>query len=78
MKIRTKKIAIVLMAACISVSGMLAAPAYEIHAMASETESVMPMADTYVWKYKIINGVMYKRLYNQSTKQWAGNWIKCK
>mgnify|MGYP006964309078 CR=1 FL=1 len=77
MKIRTKKIAIVLMAACISVSGLLAAPAYEVHAMASETETVMPMADKLVWKYKIINGVMYKRLYNQSTKKWVGNWIKC-
>lgn len=78
MKIRSKKIALVLLAASISVSGLLAVPSYEAHAMASETETVMPMADTLVWKYKIENGVMYKRLYNQSTKQWVGNWIRCK
>ncbi len=78
MKIRRKKIVIVLMAACVSVSGLLAAPAYEAQAMASETEAVMPMAYAYIWKYKIENGVTYKRLYNQSTKRWVGNWIRCK
>lgn len=27
------------------------------------------------WKYKIINGKMYKRLYNCTTKQWIGDWV---
>lgn len=78
MKIRRKKMALVLLAASITVSGMVAVPMHEAHAMASETETVMPMAYTYVWKYKIENGVTYKRLYNQSTNRWVGNWIRCK
>lgn len=28
-----------------------------------------------VWKYKEINGRMYKRLYNTSTGKYVGEWI---
>lgn len=30
----------------------------------------------YVWVYKIIGDVKYKRLYNQTTGEWVGDWIK--
>jgi hypothetical protein len=29
------------------------------------------------WRYKIIDGWLYKRQYNYSTSEWVGNWIKC-
>lgn len=32
-------------------------------------------ADQFVWRYKVINGRLYKRLYNTSTDSWVGNWI---
>lgn len=28
------------------------------------------------WRYKVINGVLYKRLYDHSINNWVGNWIK--
>lgn len=30
----------------------------------------------YTWKYKTVNGVLYKRKYNVTLQQWAGDWIK--
>lgn len=29
-----------------------------------------------VWKYKVINGVLYKRLYDRTNGKWIGNWIR--
>lgn len=37
--------------------------------------SIVPFKDHLIWKYKLINGKMYRRLYNNTTKQWIGNWI---
>ena len=31
---------------------------------------------TIVWKYKTLNGVLYKCRYNQTTRKWIGKWIK--
>lgn len=33
-------------------------------------------ANKIVWKYKTINGVLYKRQYNRTTNQWIGDWVK--
>lgn len=30
--------------------------------------------DKFVWRYKEINGKMYKRLYNTSTGKYVGEW----
>lgn len=35
------------------------------------------MSDKYVWKFKVENGVTYKRLYNVTKGVWVGNWIRC-
>lgn len=32
-------------------------------------------ADVFIWKFKAENGKKYKRLYNQTTNKWIGNWI---
>lgn len=34
-----------------------------------------PRADKKEWKYKKINGKLYKRLYNSTRKKWEGPWI---
>ena len=41
----------------------------------SEEDSSVYRVDLIVWKYKTINGKLYKRKYNQTTKKWIGNWI---
>ncbi len=37
---------------------------------------ISPASHSIIWKYKTVNGVLYKRKYNQTTKQWIGKWIK--
>lgn len=40
-----------------------------------KTKSVVTYADKIEWKYKIINGKMYKRQYNMTTGYWIGYWV---
>lgn len=28
------------------------------------------------WRYKIVNGVLYRRLFNYTRNEWIGNWEK--
>lgn len=44
---------------------------------AAASETVMPLADSIGWRYKTINGKLYKRLYNYTKKKWVGDWIPC-
>lgn len=39
---------------------------------ASEAET---RAYIYEWYYKVIDGHVYKRLYNATKGEWAGDWI---
>lgn len=39
---------------------------------ASEGEA---RAYIYEWYYKVIDGHLYKRLYNATKGEWAGDWI---
>ena len=41
----------------------------------SEEDSSVYSGDVIVWKYKTMNGKLYKRKYNKTTKKWIGNWI---
>ena len=50
--------------------------------LANETEVTtdiyvtMPCKEKLVWKFKNINGRLYKRLWNQTLNKWVGdNWI---
>lgn len=38
--------------------------------------NIMPLADNIRWRYKSINGVLYKRQYNYTAKIWIGKWVK--
>ena len=37
---------------------------------------VQPTSSNIVWKYKVIDGVLYKRKYDTTLKKWIGDWIK--
>lgn len=37
--------------------------------------NVMLRADDIGWRYKMIDGKMYKRLYNYTDHKWIGEWI---
>lgn len=36
---------------------------------------IEPRADIVGWKYKTMDGKLYKRLYNYTKEQWIGDWI---
>lgn len=40
----------------------------------TEAGIVQPLA-RHEWKYKIMNGNLYKRLMDSKTGQWLGDWI---
>lgn len=40
------------------------------------TQNLIQKKDVLVWKYKSINGKMYKRLYNKTAGKWVGDWIR--
>lgn len=39
------------------------------------SETVQPRTAIKEWRYKVINGNLYKRLYNYTTGHWEGDWI---
>ena len=34
-----------------------------------------PRAHSYIWLYTSIDGYLYKRLYDETTGEWASEWI---
>ncbi len=44
---------------------------------ASEEGEIAPHSDMIEWRYKDINGVLYRRLYNYSEQHWVGEWEVC-
>lgn len=51
-----------------------AIPLSDVQAYSSDS-GISPQSDDIRWRYKAINGKMYKRQYNYSTDKWIGNWI---
>lgn len=41
----------------------------------STLSTVSPLSDIIKWRYKAVNGKLYKRLYNYSKGSWIGDWI---
>lgn len=39
--------------------------------------TIMPMADIIDWRYMVVDGKLYRRLYNYSKQQWIGEWELC-
>jgi hypothetical protein len=42
---------------------------------AQAEEGIAPHSDIIDWRFTMINGKLYKRLYNYSTGEWVGPWI---
>ena len=40
-----------------------------------ENTDIEVRADIKEWKYKFINGKLYKRLWNSTQKRWETNWM---
>ena len=38
-------------------------------------EDIQPRTDIKEWVYKVMNGNLYKRLYNYTRNRWEGDWI---
>lgn len=37
---------------------------------------IQPLSDRIEWIYQKIDGIWYKRLFNYSTMEWIGRWIR--
>lgn len=44
------------------------------YALPAGDETVSPCSNDIQWRYKFIDGILYKRKYNYTTKTWIGNW----
>lgn len=42
----------------------------------TSSSMISPRADDIGWRYKTVDGVLYKRQYNYTKKKWIGEWIK--
>ena len=38
---------------------------------------ITPFSDVIGWRYKTVNGKVYKRQYNYSKERWIGEWEPC-
>ena len=43
----------------------------------SDAPIVSPCKENLVWRYKTVNGKIYKRQWNSTSNKWVGNWIPC-
>jgi len=43
----------------------------------SQDDYIEPKADKIGWRYKVQNGILYKRQYNYTRERWIGDWIPC-
>jgi len=41
----------------------------------NNTGTYTTLAVKYEYRYKVINGILHKRLYNTTTQQFEGKWI---
>lgn len=75
----THKLLLVAGSACFALM-VFACPSATLSAQAASSDaaveaSVQPRADDIRYVYKIVDGKMYKCLYNYSTLEWIGDWV---
>lgn len=46
-----------------------------VYAATNPSNIAQPYSNVTIWRYKIENQKLYKRLYDSSTRRWVGNWI---
>lgn len=61
---------------CVTISGGIS---IQVHAQTlptkSNTSSVTPQSNIIEWRYKIVDGKLYKRQYDYTKEVWVGDWI---
>ena len=45
--------------------------------IATSEEGIAPHSAMIEWRYKDVNGVLYRRLYNYTEECWVGEWEVC-
>ena len=40
-------------------------------------EGITPRSEMIEWRYKVIDGVLYRRLFNYTEQCWVGEWEVC-
>ena len=43
-------------------------------ALLAEENDIVPHSDIIEYRYKVINGDLYRRLYNYTQEYWIGEW----
>lgn len=49
-------------------------PSMLVPAAKAEETPILMRAPALEWRYKFIDGKLYRRLYNCSTQEWVGDW----
>lgn len=74
MKILKKTSSVFLTAFAIGALLSAAAPDPAKAAELPAVSSIQVKKDVIKWKYKTVNGKVYRRKYNYSTETWIGDW----
>lgn len=45
-----------------------------VQAAVPDTETMEPNADVLEWRFKVVDGKLYRRLFNYTTDSWVGDW----
>lgn len=77
MKKRIKVMLCLLSVVCSSLLTMpvIAATTQEVILCDNSNNDIQPRTDIKEWKYAVIDGNLYKRLYNYTRNRWEGDWI---
>lgn len=76
-----KKVTVLLIGSIMSFSlflhvGIIADASYQKPITETQADDgISPQSDIIDWRVSMINGKLYKRLYNYSTGEWVGPWI---
>lgn len=49
----------------------------ENYYISTTNQDITPHAPIIDWRYKVVDGKLYRRQYNYSTQQWIGEWELC-
>lgn len=70
-----KQIAAVGGAACLALTILVSPIAtIPVQAAAPREDTASPQYDVILWRYKVVNGNLYRRLYNYAISEWIGEW----
>lgn len=56
---------------------VVAATQETYHNITAEKEYISSRKAIIGWRYKIVDGTLFKRQYNYTTQQWIGKWEPC-